>query len=189
MDFNQLFCACGSKDFYLKQKGPNVGAYCSKCQKWLKWVGKKDLDILKRRGMRVFPENYIMPSSAVPEPDFGDVPFDIDTGAIPTNRGYVDMSAPIIEDIVGGDVDPYYDHYAQSSPVSEKKVENSIYRRTIPEHETCPLCSYGQLEPFGGESYVSITLFENIMTIKDMNGDVLGRYKLNACPICAKPLK
>ena len=182
MDFNQLFCACGSKDFYLKQKGPNVGAYCSKCQKWLKWIGKKDLEILKRRGMRVFPENYLVPSIAVPEPDFGDIPFDVDAGAIPTNRGYVDMPAPIIEDIVGED-----DHYSQYS--SEKKVDSGIYRRTIPEHETCPLCSYGQLEPFGGESYVNIVLFENIMTIKDMNGDVMGRYKLNACPICAKPLK
>lgn len=186
MDFNQLFCACGSKDFYLKQKGPNVGAYCSKCQKWLKWIGKKDLEVLKRRGMRVFPENYLVPSTAVPEPDFGDVPFDVNIGAAPTNRGYVNVAPPSFEEPIMDD--PYYDSYGNTE-MPEKKVENSIYHRTIPENDTCPLCSYGQLEPFGGDSYVRIVMFENIMTIKDLNGDVLGRYKLNACPICAKPLK
>ena len=25
-----------------------MGAYCSKCQKWLKWIGKKDLEVLEK---------------------------------------------------------------------------------------------------------------------------------------------
>ena len=29
---------CGSTDFYTKPKGPHIGAYCSKCNAWLKWM-------------------------------------------------------------------------------------------------------------------------------------------------------
>lgn len=50
-------CGCGSKDYYLKVKAHNVGAYCV-CGKWIKWVGKKDVEVLQRKGVKVHSESY-----------------------------------------------------------------------------------------------------------------------------------
>lgn len=34
--------SCGSKDFYTKPVGPHLGAYCKKCNKWIKWLAKTE---------------------------------------------------------------------------------------------------------------------------------------------------
>ena len=33
---------CGHTEFYLKEKSPHVGAFCCKCNAWLKWVPSKE---------------------------------------------------------------------------------------------------------------------------------------------------
>lgn len=50
-------CKCGSDKFYLQYKGYMVGKYCSGCNKWQRWVGKKDLEAYKRNGYTVFKED------------------------------------------------------------------------------------------------------------------------------------
>lgn len=34
---------CGSKDFHLETKGNNIGLYCNKCGKWIKWLSKDEV--------------------------------------------------------------------------------------------------------------------------------------------------
>ena len=51
---------CGGIGFYLQQSGMQVGMYCDNCGAWLKWVGKKDLDLYRRRGLKVFPQNAVI---------------------------------------------------------------------------------------------------------------------------------
>ena len=47
---------CEGSSFYLATKKghtSHVGAYCDKCNKWLKWVGKNQIDLLVKKGIKV----------------------------------------------------------------------------------------------------------------------------------------
>ena len=33
---------CGSEEFYTKKSGTQTGLYCKKCNKWIKWLSKKE---------------------------------------------------------------------------------------------------------------------------------------------------
>lgn len=58
-----LCSKCGNTSIYLVKKGESmVGAYCSDCGSWVKWVGKKDLANLERQGFYVQPEGYVSPT-------------------------------------------------------------------------------------------------------------------------------
>lgn len=35
---------CGSTTIYLKEKGAHKGVFCTMCDKWITWVGKKQLE-------------------------------------------------------------------------------------------------------------------------------------------------
>ena len=60
----QFVCRCGACSIYLKRKGNTdmVGAYCMDCGKWVKWVGKKDLNNLLKQGFIVHNESYESPT-------------------------------------------------------------------------------------------------------------------------------
>ena len=32
---------CGCSEFRYEEKGPHIGAYCSDCNSWVKWVSQK----------------------------------------------------------------------------------------------------------------------------------------------------
>lgn len=49
-------CKCGGLKFYLQYKGPMVGKYCSSCNKWQRWVSKKDIDIYRANSYVIFKE-------------------------------------------------------------------------------------------------------------------------------------
>lgn len=60
-------CKCGATKFYLQYKGSMVGKYCSGCNKWQRWVGKKDLEVYTRNGYVVLKEDRIsIPNSNTP---------------------------------------------------------------------------------------------------------------------------
>lgn len=45
-------CSCGSLEFYIESKKTtkgwkHVGLYCDHCNKWIKWVNKKEQQELK----------------------------------------------------------------------------------------------------------------------------------------------
>lgn len=39
---------CGSVDVFLKSNGTQTGLYCSDCDTWLKWVGKKEIPLVEK---------------------------------------------------------------------------------------------------------------------------------------------
>ena len=42
MDLN---CKCGETKTYIAKKKMHTGVYCSRCDKWLKWVNKKEIKV------------------------------------------------------------------------------------------------------------------------------------------------
>lgn len=43
MKYKGNHCAvCDNDDFFALSKGNKVGAYCSNCDRWLKWLSKND---------------------------------------------------------------------------------------------------------------------------------------------------
>ncbi len=36
-------CKCGSENFFIEKNGNNMGLYCKKCEKWIKWLNKNEL--------------------------------------------------------------------------------------------------------------------------------------------------
>ena len=51
---------CNGRGFYLQEKGPNVGIYCDSCGSWAKWVGKKELPMMRRQGYSVLPSSAVV---------------------------------------------------------------------------------------------------------------------------------
>lgn len=53
MKIKDYKCKCGCTNFFMNSKGNNVGIYCSRCGKWLKWANKDERNLLalnKERG-------------------------------------------------------------------------------------------------------------------------------------------
>lgn len=43
---NDMKCKCGNEEFFFRHKKKFlVGAYCSKCGRWLKWVNNSEQNI------------------------------------------------------------------------------------------------------------------------------------------------
>lgn len=52
-ELNKYRGHCEGSDFYLERKSNNVGAYCSKCNKWIAWCGKSTLNKLQELGYEI----------------------------------------------------------------------------------------------------------------------------------------
>lgn len=48
---------CCDKECIVKQVGPHIGAYCSKCGKWQKWLSKRAIDVTSAQ-LNNFTEQY-----------------------------------------------------------------------------------------------------------------------------------
>jgi len=54
-----LICKkCNEREIFLQYRGMQVGAYCSNCGAWLKWVGKKELPYYTSRGLKILAEGH-----------------------------------------------------------------------------------------------------------------------------------
>lgn len=42
---NGLKCECGNDEFFFRHKKIHIGAYCSRCGRWLKWLNKDEQNI------------------------------------------------------------------------------------------------------------------------------------------------
>lgn len=44
----EIICKkCGGRDLFLRESDPNTGLYCAGCGTWQKWVGKKELPLVR----------------------------------------------------------------------------------------------------------------------------------------------
>lgn len=46
MKILDIKCKCGSDDLFCKENGTQVGIYCSKCGKYIKWAGKDERNLI-----------------------------------------------------------------------------------------------------------------------------------------------
>ena len=46
MKINNYKCKCGCDNLFFKEKGSQVGIYCSSCGKWLKWADKDERNLM-----------------------------------------------------------------------------------------------------------------------------------------------
>lgn len=44
-NLNDMKCECGNDKFFFRRKNIHVGAYCSKCGRWLKWLNSSEQNI------------------------------------------------------------------------------------------------------------------------------------------------
>lgn len=42
---------CGCEEFYTKESGTQAGLYCKKCNKWVKWLSKKEVSDFNKRNV------------------------------------------------------------------------------------------------------------------------------------------
>lgn len=66
---------CGCQKYYLCDAGTHIGAYCSACDKWIKWVSVTEVKTLKARGYTVFPKKEKASKSA-------DLGVEVDLGVV-----------------------------------------------------------------------------------------------------------
>ena len=193
MDF--LCVNCGSRGFYLQEKGPNVGLYCECCGKWSTWVRKKELPLYKRRGYSVLPMsakvtlknnlNLGVDISKDTAMNFGTVPFADATVAAPEPKAD-SMSFQEMET----EIERRVAEKVRQIEESYKKVnmETKGSEDAIPSEQAgfCPVCDGNPLES-EGNSRVEVSIFSGVMTITDPEGlNIYGLYKLKRCPYCGK---
>jgi hypothetical protein len=53
MKIKDYKCKCGKEDFFIAEKGKQLGIYCSSCGKWFKWADKDE------KNLRLRNVNYI----------------------------------------------------------------------------------------------------------------------------------
>lgn len=197
---NFLCKKCSGTSFYLQQKGNAIGMYCDTCGSWSKWVGKKDVDMFKRRGLKVYPQNvkvevkgienmgvtYVesMPKSMGVESTDG-VPFDADTDEkiIQTCKNITEKD---IEQEVEKRVQKRLKEIEKTGELVKERKEESGENASI---EYCPYCDGEALKP-DGNSKVEVTIFSGVLTVTDPEGlNIYGMYRLKRCPMCGKIFK
>ena len=186
---------CGGFGFYLQNRGMQVGMFCDNCGSWMKWVGKKDLDLYKRRGYKIFAQNEkvelkqnkvmgVEAVEAMPDPvtfvpvqeNFGVNPSDIKVEKKPDN--FADIDAEVERRVAERlKVMEKQGKFAKNTSMEKVETENVGF---------CPVCDGNPLES-EGQSRVEVSIFSGVMTIIDPEGlNIYGLYKLKRCPYCGK---
>lgn len=198
MDELNYVCKCGSSHKFLRQKGMDkIGLYCMQCESWFKWIGKKNISDYTRRGMKVYPENWMPPSAQQAEPvsqpqaqasysgsksrthyvPTDELPFDLGGMEPPQEPNYKPerQSAPPQEQ---GYYSPFTDTVHQTAPtVTEEE-----------EEEPCDLCITRTLAGVQN-SKIKLGLMGGLATISDRSGSIVhGAFKFKYCPCCARKL-
>lgn len=199
-------CSCGSTEKFLRRKGSATGLYCFNCEKWFKWVGKKDLPTYKNRGFRVHEEGYTpnpLPSpppqyqehvqnfgSSHPEPthypnSHDNVPEYLRQHARPLDPNTVPQ--PPFEDNLTED--PLPDDFEDDVPVSNNLLRQGTSQHMHEETEPCRTCITGIIEPYGKKPVVSATVTLGVLNIHNADKTKLyGSFELKYCPSCGRKL-
>lgn len=177
---------CGSSDIYLKHRGMQVGAYCKKCDKWIKWVGKKDLPMYTRKGFKIYDEGYS------PVENVGTVSSMSNIGTVNSVQ-----NLGVQEDAnIGGaypsdyqdDFDITFDYTEgyDSGNVFDYPEEESVNNKRV---DNCPICTTGNI-PLLNDSNVMLRIFDNVLSVLDKDtGDILATARIGVCPCCGRVLK
>lgn len=153
---------CNSSEMFLRKKGQDkTGLYCSVCGRWIKWVGKKELQNYTRRGMKIHPEDYILS---------GDISQDIDTSSATDHvHGSVQSRNSVVND--------FSDILSGSSDEPAQSSSESV----------CPTCVSGVLDTISKSEDISLSIFDGMLIARSRdNSRLFGTFRIAHCPTCGK---
>lgn len=187
---------CNGRGFYLQEKGPNVGIYCDSCGSWAKWVGKKELPMMRRQGYSVLPSSAVVTlkndkSLGIEKVDaIPNVPMDLGTmpfGGVDTSQEKnMGMASVDIEKEIERRVNEKLKELENIKNMeNNQNISNQVAEPTVDEGY-CPVCEGNPLVA-EGQSRVEVTIYSGVMTVTDPEGmNIFGLYKLKRCPYCGK---
>lgn len=202
-------CSCGATSKFLRKKGSAIGLYCGNCEKWVKWVGKKDIDRYKQRGFKVHAENYspnnvghVQPQNIPTQQQQHDYPSSHEQ----SNQEFLGRYAHPSNDVPPHPYDVETPHHVEedSLPEFDGMGEEDYYRPTNslnkpsayqePQHghdddSICLTCISGVIEPLNNSTKITANIFDGVLNIKNNDKTKLfGSFSINFCPSCGKKL-
>lgn len=199
---------CSDNEFYLQQKGMQVGAYCKNCGSWIKWVGKKEIPIYTRRGAKVFPEGMVIKLKMQEHKDFPALDLGYENLGVSieqleslekkekTDKYNYGNNNEVIE-ALPWEVELEHENMIQQEVERRVQLELNKNKNDVPhileegveKEEFCPICTGMPIE-MEDKSKVDMVLYSDVLTITDLSGvQVLGFWKINYCPNCGRKLK
>lgn len=157
---------CGSSGIYLAKKGPQIGAYCAECNRWIKWIGKKDITDFTRKGFKVHEEGFYIRGNATQNDN------------VPIEQMQIANSAESEEYLYRHHEPNYADAPFEMVPDGSSYSQNN-----------CPLCNSGILPVMTKNSQVLLRVFDNVLTVVDSEtGEAITTARLSYCPECGRKL-
>lgn len=175
---------CGGNKFFLREKGPNVGLYCSMCEKWQKWVSKKDLPTFKRQGYKVYPADYVPDTLGVVDdkPIFEPIKNDsgYDFGGQPSSKLIQSVATVNRQQNIFNGSDSV-------EPDFEPDEDENDYNHSGDFH--CNTCLTARMNVLSGTSTVSVLHDDKLLLISDSTGTkLLASIEIKYCPTCGRRL-
>lgn len=164
-------------DVYIFAKGKtHVGLYCKNCKTWIKWLGKKELEKLRRLGVTENQEQVKVVDKSL------DLTKNKEFLAIANNLECEEDEYDYEEDsdVWGEEDEMGFDDGSRGSYSNANKKEKEV---------ECNFCNgNSELKPIT-DSKVELTYFGGVLSIVDVSGtELLGSYKLSVCPSCGRKL-
>ena len=205
MEVLNTACSCGATEKFLRKKGAANGLYCGNCEKWFKWVGKKDIDRYKQRGFKVHAENYSPNNRGHEQPqnnhtqgrqdEYPTTPQQSEQEflgryaqpmtSVPPHPYDVEMQPPLDEDTL-----PEFNQFGEEE---YHEQANSLNRPAPRQHShddgICLACISGVIEPLNNSTKITANIFEGVLNIKNNDKTKLfGSFSINYCPSCGRKL-
>lgn len=191
---------CNHNKFFLREKGANnIGLYCGMCEKWQKWVGKKDIPQFKRAGFRVYPENYVPESLGVveSEPQVSPhvepqvAPIKKDLGVVnPNGYDFGNDNTSVESQLYAKRTTLGYGFSSMEEDDFEDEVDSSQPVKQAGD-VNCRTCLTGSIDLLStsGDYSLSVHADDKVMLFTDRSKKKLfATAEINFCPSCGKSL-
>lgn len=204
-------CSCGATSKFLRKKGAAVGLYCGNCEKWFKWVGKKDIDRYKQRGFKVHAENYSPNNQGHVQAPNNQTQYqqhEYPTTKQNGNTEFLGQYAQPSNSVPPHPYDMEPQHHVEEDALPEfgdSEEEEDYYHRPTnslnkpssyqePPHHShddsiCLTCISGVIEPLNNSTKITANIYDGVLNIKNNDKTKLyGSFSINFCPSCGKKL-
>lgn len=183
-------CICGDTSKFLRRKGAAIGLYCANCEKWFKWVGKKDIEKYKHRGFKIHDETYTPYKQTPPSYNLGTQQPAYDSHS--NNQDiYTKYAQPVRQPSHSPNVLLQEDELDFKGYEDDYRPSSSLNGSTNSQQDEglCLTCISGVLEPLYKSNQISATIHDGVMNIKNLDKTKLyGSFSINFCPNCGKKL-
>jgi hypothetical protein len=161
---------CGSLDVFLRKKGSAVGLYCDGCERWFKWLGKKDVEAYTKRGFKILPEGFQPPHLSP-------------TAPVVHSSGAM-IGVPYISEVNPEDifVPPIESIIRKGEPEVKPLRDTSNF-------DPCTVCVTGVIDPIAKTDDVSLAIFDKTLFLRTRDSTKMyGAFKITHCPCCGRKL-